>query len=65
MDGYNDTDVSTPNVDRQKREDIEQPAGTDIPVPPDTEQKAPVEEPPEKDKKAPIKEDNTEPKKLV
>ena len=42
--------------------DVEQP--NDLPLPPDSERGAPVEEPPETDQPE-IKEDNTEPAKLV
>ena len=44
--------------------DIERPA-EDIPLPPDNQSKASVEEPPDEEDRAPVEEDNTEPKRLV
>lgn len=63
-------DVNSP-VNPGAESDIEQIHNNDpyrsneeMPVPPDTEPNAPVEEPPETSKPA-IEEDNTEPKQLV
>jgi hypothetical protein len=52
------TDTDTPNAD------IERPTGG-IPVPPDTETIAPVEEPPAERDKAPMDEGGKQPTRLV
>ncbi len=52
------TDRDSPNAD------IERPTGG-IPVPPDTETNAPVEEPSNETDKPPIDEDGEQPKRLV
>ena len=47
-----------------QNQDIERP-DEDIPVPPDGNRNAPVEEPPTEQERAPIGEDETEPKRIA
>lgn len=47
-----------------RSQDIERP-DKDVPVPPDRQGNAPIEEPPDVQDKPPIKEDETEPKRIA
>jgi hypothetical protein len=58
------TDIENPNNEGgRNNNDIERENET-IPVPPDTESKAPVEEPPREDD-SPIREEQNEPKRIA
>ncbi len=61
---HSDVHPDSPNDTNKRNEDIERPTG-DIPVPPDTEINAPVEEPPNERDKPSIDEDSKQPTRLV
>jgi hypothetical protein len=54
---------TNPNADQDKKNDAEK-ENNEIPVPPDAQPNAPVEEPPETEK-PPIGDKNNEPKRIV